>query len=139
MRLRSGRSSLGQGVDRVGDDGDGLVHVLFGDDQRRNHADDILADGGDQQLAVEAAVLDIDGVDGAVEFDADEQALATGLLDVRQLGKLVDEVCADLLGIARQVAVDDFGDGGERGCAAISIITAASRTPRRTCSSTAIP
>ena len=63
-------------------------------------------------------MLDIDGVDGAVEFDADEQALATGLLDVRQLGKLVDEVCADLLGIARQVAVDDFGDGGERGCAA---------------------
>lgn len=63
-------------------------------------------------------MLDVHGIDGAVEFDADEQTLATGLLDVRQLGQLIDEVGTDLLGVARQVTIDDFGDCGKRGCAA---------------------
>ena len=74
----------------------------------------MLADGRDEQVTVEAAVLDVDAGDRVVELAADEQALAADFLDVRELGELLLEVLADLRGVAREVAVEQLVDLGER-------------------------
>lgn len=54
------RILLAEALDRFLDDGDGLVAVRLGDDEGRDEADDVLADGRDEQVTVEAAVLDLD-------------------------------------------------------------------------------
>ena len=86
------------------DDVHGQIALFFRDDQRRNHSDDAVADGGDQQPLFEAQVLDFRRIHGIVEFDTDEQALASRFLDVRDFPvQFLDEVGAHFLCIAREI------------------------------------
>ena len=75
----------------------------------------MLADGRDQELAVEAAMLDFDAADRVIEFAADQQALAAHFFDVRQRRELLLHILAHLLGVVREVAVEELIDLGERG------------------------
>lgn len=108
------RILLAEALDRFLDDGDRLVAVRLGDDEGRDEADDVLADGRDEQVTVEAAVLDVDARDRVVELAADEQALAADFLDVGERRELLAQVLADLLRVAGEVTVEELVHLGER-------------------------
>ena len=88
------------------------------EDQRRNQAQDVVADSRRQHVFVEAFMLQVDAVDLVVKFKPQEAALAAGFLQMRQFFPgLFQEVCPHLLGIASQVFVQQFVDFGQ-GCGA---------------------
>ena len=61
-----------------------LVAVLLGYDKRRDQTNDVRSDGGDQQMAVKAAMFDFYAADGIIKLYADQQSLMSDFFDMRQ-------------------------------------------------------
>src|SRR3954451_4103573 len=81
-RLRSKRDATHRNlVDGVDEEPKGRRHLSFGDREGGRHPDARLAALEDQQATLEAGPLDLLGVEGRVEFDADHQPAAPNIED----------------------------------------------------------
>ena len=111
-------------IDGLGQSCNSLVAVNFTDGQRRHHTDDVGANGGDQEVVLDAVTLHFHSVDAVFQNNTNEQAAVTDGHNVRHLSQLSSEVIADLLGVlgplaSLQLTQNSQGSGAADGVASI--------------------